>query len=537
MNEPTISTKTLWLIAALTVVCSLLISNTLSAAAEPSGGNSGTPDYASLAPGDASQGNESRPVLVPPQPQSSGKAPTGQTATARQSPGIPTITDLTRHEGGLVVSWLAPTAGGEVGYYRVQWRVRHTDTTYAADQRLPADARSAVLANLNGDEAYQVRVMAGNEAGNSVSAVMDTFAVASQQPSLSRPTAVRVDNVSTEAGRQLLVSWEELASNAANPPTQYLIQWRKSYEAFNGSRQLAFQPDDLSDRSSSSSAARAFSATLESLDTYKLRVVAVRDSVAAFSAEALLPSPSNEIRHAIETLLAGDRGNSHPWLVETWQYINRASFSISTDDTTDHAGVQLTWLNSTPLNYTGSASLRFHSDWSGDDSYLGLYTHELAHVYTLSNHVAANPGPVAIAYLYFSQLANAAANDDCEASELYADAAKFTIFPNDYSNYWETGCPFANHQQPTPAAIEVVRQAFAGEVPDWFYATYERPDGSLDLPSIWAAVKAIEGNWYKTTVVYQLRHEFGGYCDAATAKESVFGSLELAQPWRAGGCD
>ena len=74
-------------------------------------------------------------------------------------------------------------------------------------------------------------------------------------------------------------------------------------------------------------------------------------------------------------------------------------------------------------------------------------------------------------------------------------------------------------------------------MPDWLRDTYENDDGSLDLAGIWSAVKAIEGNWYKTTVIYQLRNEFGGYCDAAAARESAFGNSDLAQPWRDGGCD
>ena len=53
---------------------------------------------------------------------------------------------------------------------------------------------------------------------------------------------------------------------------------------------------------------------------------------------------------------------------------------------------------------------------------------------------------------------------------------------------------------------------------------------------LWTAVRDMLGNRAKMDVVYQLKDAFGGYCSESLAKESAFGDLQLAQPWRDGGC-
>ena len=50
--------------------------------------------------------------------------------------------------------------------------------------------------------------------------------------------------------------------------------------------------------------------------------------------------------------------------------------------------------------YTSAIGLtanRGHLNWGYDD----VMIHELAHIYTLSNRIVANPAPIAAAHLYF----------------------------------------------------------------------------------------------------------------------------------------
>ena len=82
----------------------------------------------------------------------------------------------------------------------------------------------------------------------------------------------------------------------------------------------------------------------------------------------------------------------------------------------------------------------------------------------------------------------------------------------------------------------MVRSAFNDEIPQWFYDTFQRDDGSWDYKAIWDLVKALDYT-ERVTVVYQLKDTFGGYCSDEAARSSAFNyGLELDQPWRDGGC-
>ena len=164
-------------------------------------------------------------------------------------------------------------------------------------------------------------------------------------------------------------------------------------------------------------------------------------------------------------------------------------------------------------------------------SHLG---HELAHVYTKSDGATASSGPIAIAHLYFDQLSDG--NGLLTGNELYAEAAHMLVpSRHNYFTYYWHGC---NHlpSRVTPEAIKVVEDAFAGRTPQWFYNTFQKTDGSLDYEMLWTAVRNMLRDNDRIVVVHQLRNEFGGYCSEQAAKDSAFGDLQLAQPWRDGGC-
>ena len=124
----------------------------------------------------------------------------------------------------------------------------------------------------------------------------------------------------------------------------------------------------------------------------------------------------------------------------------------------------------------------------------------------------------------------------CPGNELYAEAAHMLVpSRHNYFTYYWHGC---NHlpSRVTPEAIKVVEDAFAGRTPQWFYNTFEKTDGSLDYEMLWTAVRNMLRDNDRIVVVHQLRNEFGGYCSEQAAKDSAFGDLQLAQPWRDGGC-
>ena len=235
----------------------------------------------------------------------------------------------------------------------------------------------------------------------------------------------------------------------------------------------------------------------------------------------------------MERDIVAEYQDDYPWLTEVWDYMNSPDFAVETQNSDRAAWVDIYWLNGYELDLTEVGRMVVYSGWVGK-SHLDIYVHEMAHVYTLTNRLADQPAPLAAAHLYFSQLANESTASQCWPEELYADAAAVMLFPNAPDHYWTTAC--SGHSRPTTEAIEVVRQAFEGQMPDWFYDTYENDDGSLDLEAVWSEVQAMEDSWFRHTVAYQLRNAFGGYCDAYQAGRSVTSQdTTLRNPWRDGG--
>ena len=251
-------------------------------------------------------------------------------------------------------------------------------------------------------------------------------------------------------------------------------------------------------------------------------------------------TPENDLSRLIKHELVDAYAADHPWLMETWNYTNRADFYYHIDDEGNY--VRRRYLRSDERNSLykiDSYSLAIYKNCMDDLYCWGVLVHEMAHVYTLSNGIAARPGTLAIAHLYFDSFG------DCEfvmdlgtdlGTELFADTVAVMVSTKGYSwaFYWKS----CDHipSEPTPEAVAVVRSSFAGEMPQWLYETFQKDDGSLDYEAIWDAVKAIEEYYRRMTVVYQLRDEFGGYCSDREAHISGLGSSSLAQPWRDGGC-
>ena len=78
-------------------------------------------------------------------------------------------------------------------------------------------------------------------------------------------------------------------------------------------------------------------------------------------------------------------------------------------------------------------------------------------------------------------------------------------------------------------------------MPDWFYETFQKADGSLDYVKLWTTVKnATPRN--KKLIVPMLRDAFGGYCSEQAIWDDMFAGEwwmrlpQIVQPWRDGGC-
>ena len=250
----------------------------------------------------------------------------------------------------------------------------------------------------------------------------------------------------------------------------------------------------------------------------------------------------NDLSRLIKHEIVDKYADEHPWLMEVWNYTNRPDFEYILDEGTGNQVVidgtvdigtgppyriRVTALSST------SYTLKYPELWSA-------LIHELAHVYTLATDgVSSHPEPIAIAWLYFDYFADTACPDN-ERRNLFADAAGALVDLHKHpqagealSTYWPSCSP--ELLQPTQEAKEVVESAFAGEMPQWFYDTFQLPDGNLNYKAIWKAVK--NAPYYdRPIIVHQLKDAFGGYCSNHEAWQVIFDKPSPEQPWRDGGC-
>ena len=246
----------------------------------------------------------------------------------------------------------------------------------------------------------------------------------------------------------------------------------------------------------------------------------------------------NDVSRWIKRGLIDEYGEKWPWLKEVWDYTNREDFRylIASYPSAGISGLRPAQTGDV-FNLKKGTGLTITIYELDNPSLLDILVHELAHIYTLSHGAASNPEPMAIAYLYFDQLAQNA----CLPWELYAEAAEFLdadIAQGGGAWNWFT----CGHlpSSPTTEAITVVHQAFSGQMPDWFYETFQKTDGSLDYAKLWTAVKD-SGRRGQNTVIPMLRDSFGGYCSEQAVWDTTF-SLDrfelppIVQPWRDGGC-
>ena len=273
----------------------------------------------------------------------------------------------------------------------------------------------------------------------------------------------------------------------------------------------------------------------------------------------------NALSRYVKHFLVDNFGEQWPWLRELWDYTNHPDFYFNdfyqvSDVKAEKSGVAATGFGEIPSNdifgraYGRSIRLYNHPliDSYDDSARLAmgyLIIHELSHNYLLAyRDITDNPAPAAVALLYFTQFKG---EPGCNVEELYAVAISYAHWVyGDLSlidaqlrgsSYWMQ-CS-ATPDFVTDEALKVARQALAGEMPDWFYETFQRADGSLDYEAIWAAV--LKNSFSRGDVAPGLRHSFGGYCSEQITVEELYNRVEntgemapseMKQPWRDGGC-
>ena len=363
-----------------------------------------------------------------------------------------------------------------------------------------------------------------------------------------------------ESTYQASVNWRPTAINPEQV-SHYILQWRTPWEGYEANPHRPIdeasitggqQIIDVSDQSSG-----RFSATISSaFYVYGIRVIVARpDGGRLASSEVQMPSRNNRLRDMIEEKVIKPYQDQQPWLKDTWDYIDNNKFGIGIANGVGAGAVYLGADYDDGELVRGLATAMVFPPGILDyfDNYFDTVVHELGHVYTLTGGLPQEPGPVGIGflYLYLLQLdyADAAQNPiKCAASELYADMAGVIFAGLDreftpamgisQTRYWD-GCRFQFDQQTRESvsrdAADIARAAFLEQrMPDWFYATYQKSNGKIDLDKLWADLNR---GVTSDGIIYQLKDEFGGYCSEAQVRKFLDGDIaELDTPWRDAGC-
>ena len=122
----------------------------------------------------------------------------------------------------------------------------------------------------------------------------------------------------------------------------------------------------------------------------------------------------------------------------------------------------------------------------------------MAHIYHRLTDLAVNPPAIAAGYVYLSDYLKdrqIVQEGDCRVVELYADIPNILMFQDGLSfqphhGYWQS-CRREQDDSVglSQEALDVMRSVYIDqEVPQWFYDTYQRADGSWDVEAIKATL-------------------------------------------------
>ena len=348
------------------------------------------------------------------------------------------------------------------------------------------------------------------------------------------PTAVESYSYSSQ---KLQVRW---SSSDAASTTSFKIQWKAGSEEFDSSRQSSINRSSSIEPLQSTSAGYRYRHKITGLTNgteCTVRVIAANangDSDPSGEATGTPQSTPGQVRLFIENEVIEIFEGSNPWLRDTWDYITTQNVSVNLFAGED-SGVFISCFGPMESNLRKCHATSVGIERSDRNLIYGI-THELAHVYTLANGVTTTPGPLAVAHLYFYSLGFGGRVNLCDPVELYIDVLMNLTHGDtarSRSTYWSQCTGTTNSV--TEQALAVVRSATGGLMPSWFATTHNESNGDPDLERVWADVKAMPSKW-RTTAVFQLRDEFGGYCDNQKATASAFLSGLTRNPWSDGGC-
>ena len=331
-----------------------------------------------------------------------------------------------------------------------------------------------------------------------------------------RPAGVQVTLTgAVDAGGRLTppatVRWTSPCSGSR--VDHYLVQWRRGHEDFTDDSQQIVEEINTTD---------VYSLKLRDPWVYAVRVVAVNGNGLSPSAELIVPTPANEVRTTAESIVTTLQDNN-PWFSDVWDYMNRRPTRIQAR----YCHIRFSYISC--VNGTGAMWIAYPaSSFNTTDTIV----HEMAHLYhhftfAQSNtqnffndedadHVAENAAAIAAALLYlYTNFPG------CRGSEMLADMPSMVIGRLDgilFDLYRWFECEQKTRSsrdssrdfwssEAVVGAKDIARSVFADqEVPQWFYDTYQRADGTWDIEAIRDAIKALDGVAPRNDIEVSLRN-------------------------------
>ena len=342
------------------------------------------------------------------------------------------------------------------------------------------------------------------------------------------PTAVAAYSTTSQ---NLEIRW---SSSDFAVTTGFKVQWKSGSQNYDSSRQTSVDPATSLVSDSSTTSSRRYKYPLTGLmdnTQYTVQIIASNthgDSSPSPEVTGTPASTPGQAREFVENEVVNVHESDFPWLRQTLTYLTDQNKSVV------FGSVSVAISFCSPFGDLFACQTNTVQIDRSDAQLIRTITHELAHAYTLSNLVTTDPGPLGVAHVYFSKLE--VQDSNCRASELYADVVMILVHgqgAREQNTYWSR-C-IGENDNLTEEALAVLRSAVAGDMPSWMATTYTDVNARLDLESLWTDVKALSGN-ARRVAAFQLRDEFGGYCDYDNAAESAFGSGVTRNPWEDGGC-
>ena len=464
-------------------------------------------------------------------------------AANREATGQPTISGTPQVRETLTADTadIADEDGLTNVAYRYQWSAGGSDINGATGSTYTLTASEQ-------GKTIKVKVSFTDDADNAESLTSVATTAVTRPP----PQAPEMDGISihdgmlrVSGGRVQLSDSSVPAADVGSYISSFKVQWKSGSQEYDATRQAVLAPEPVT-------ANVAYYAFMPSHDItgltndveYTVRVMATNAGGDGSPSQEQTATPgkkSEQLRQYIEDEIVEEHETSHPWLRQTWNYLQNNNIPLNVWNSDR-------WPKSTYLDNSSGIGARYVRSLNSSESTVDAAEAEkketilinLADIYTMTNGVSSSPAPLGIAHVYFRTV-DTLSLSGCWDSRLYLDVVVSLVTHDSLAGASDWNRCVARSEDAT--ALAVVRSALSGQTPDWFADTYHDSDGNPDLEQFWVGVQLVDSE----VVAYQLRNSFGGYCDAdpnwgLRITRSLNRSLAsagfdtLVNPWRDGGC-